>query len=202
MDKITELIKAMEVGWMLRTLKPGRVLDVGSQEATYIKKLLDENYELCRVDTRKIEPEGSEQCIQGDIMNLDRGFFHRFDNVVLLSTLEHIGLEIYGNKAMEKPKEYQRHVLQYCLNYLGYKGRLLCSLPYGSFENQGWQYIYDKGMVEELVKELNLVNIQYFTYDEEMKKYRWCGEKEVRMEGEVAGEHSLLSGVCLEVWNG
>lgn len=202
MSEIPEMLKAMEVYWMLRTLKSGRVLDVGSQEATYIKELLDKDYELCRVDTRKIEPEGGEQCVWGDIMNLDRGFFHRFDNVVLLSTLEHIGLEIYGNKAMEKPKEYQRHVLQYCLNYLCHKGKLLCSLPYGNFENQGWQYIYDKKMVEKLVEKLNLVDVQYFTYDEGMKNYRWCKEEEVRMEGEVAGQHSLLSGVCLEVWNG
>ncbi|MBA7494130.1 hypothetical protein ES702_04703 [subsurface metagenome] len=187
-----------EIPWFLSKLKKGSVLDGGSLESTYIKNLLERGHKVIRNDTRAFScPFGTKVVIK-DIFKLKSETLGKFDNVLLVSTLEHIGLKAYKNKASKNPLRKQNEALRHCFQFLKKGGKLLCTLPYGKFENGGWYFIYDEKMVNSLINGLNLKSKTYFTLSKEKKNYRECLQEEVPLVGWDKYHCRSVSVVCLE----
>ena len=132
--------RVVEIPWVLSRLRTrGRVLDVGYAfaEAAYLAALLRADVDLVGVDLAERDVEGLEQ-VQADVRSLpfaDRSF----DQVLLVSTLEHVGADnsVYGI-AGDRDDGAREAALRELARVLTRNGSLLVTVPLGEPGDHGW----------------------------------------------------------------
>ena len=94
-------------------LVPGNVLDIGKSHDSFHEKLLSEDRDVTILDVRRI-PKWDPRItyIREDIRNVRPSLLGRWDNIVMVSTLEHVGLDAYGQREEEKVINFERSSLQ------------------------------------------------------------------------------------------
>lgn len=93
--------RIVEIPWVLGNLprSPARILDVGASESPLALMLASLGYQVTAVDLRTYPfTHPNLEIVAGDITKLNLSA--KFDTVVCLSTLEHIGLPVYGGREM------------------------------------------------------------------------------------------------------
>lgn len=132
--------RVVEIPWVLSRLRPaGRVLEVGYAfaEPAYLAGLLRAGVELAGVDLASREVEGMET-VTADVRELP--FPERsFDQVLLVSTLEHVGADntVYG-LATEHDGAARLAALRELRRVLRRDGSLLVTVPLGEPGDHGW----------------------------------------------------------------
>jgi SAM-dependent methyltransferase len=132
--------RVIEIPWVLARLRSGRVLDVGYAyaEPSYVAGLLGARVgELTGVDLAPAEVAGMKT-VAADVRELPFPDRH-FDQVLLVSTLEHIGADnerygldgIHDDAGMPMALRELRRVLRP-------DGSLLVTVPVGEPEDYGW----------------------------------------------------------------
>ena len=132
--------RVVEIPWVLSRLGPsGRVLEVGYAfaEPAYLAGLLRAGVELVGADLATREVEGME-IVTADVRDLpfsDRSF----DQVLLVSTLEHVGADntVYG-LAAESDGGARVDALRELRRVLRRDGSLLVTVPLGEPGDHGW----------------------------------------------------------------
>ena len=132
--------RAIEIPWVLARLSRGRTLEVGYAfaEPAYIAALVEALQDgLVGVDLAEADVPGMTS-VTADVRSLpfaDRSF----DQVLLVSTLEHVGAdnELYGLEQGVDP-EGRGHALRELRRVLVPRGRLLVTVPLGEPEDYGW----------------------------------------------------------------
>jgi len=132
--------RVVEIPWVLSRLRPaGRVLEVGYAfaEPAYLAGLLRAGVELVGADLAAREVEGMET-VTADVRELpfpDRSF----DQVLLVSTLEHVGADntVYG-LAAERDGGARLAALRELRRVLRRDGSLLVTVPLGEPGDHGW----------------------------------------------------------------
>ena len=132
--------RVVEIPWVLSRVRPsGRVLEVGYAfaEPAYLAGLLRAGLELVGADLATREVEGMEG-VEADVRELpfsDRSF----DQVLLVSTLEHVGADntVYG-LAAESDRGARVEALRELRRVLRRDGSLLVTVPLGEPGDHGW----------------------------------------------------------------
>ena len=131
--------RVIEIPWVLSRLQTGRVLEVGFAyaEGPYLAGLLRSGVELVGVDLVAREIDGMET-VRADVRSLPFDD-HSFVQVLLVSTLEHIGADntVYGLGA-EQDLEGQVQALRELRRVLRPGGSLLVTVPIGEPGDYGW----------------------------------------------------------------
>jgi SAM-dependent methyltransferase len=131
--------RLVEIPWVLSRLRSGRILEVGwaFAEPAYIAALVEAGVDLVGVDLAEGEAPGFETVV-ADARELP---FEdaSFDQVLLVSTLEHIGAdnEIYGLDGGED-ESGREAALRRLRRVLRPSGRLLVTVPLGEPGDYGW----------------------------------------------------------------
>jgi SAM-dependent methyltransferase len=127
----------------------GQLLDVGYRESEIIYETASLGFETWGIDIRPplVEYPGVRY-IEGDVIKYPFES-QSFDVVILLSTVEHIGLMAYGNTA--KDPEGDLHALQAVHRILKPTGRLLLTVPFGRRGGSDWYRVYDHRALRELL---------------------------------------------------
>jgi SAM-dependent methyltransferase len=132
--------RVVEIPWVLSRLRTrGRVLEVGYAfaEAAYLAALLRADVELVGVDLAEREVEAMET-VRADVCGLpfpDRSF----DQVLLVSTLEHVGADnsVYGVEGA-RDEDAREAALRELARVVARDGSLLVTVPLGEPGDHGW----------------------------------------------------------------
>jgi SAM-dependent methyltransferase len=132
--------RLVEVPWVLARLGEGRVLEVGwaFAEPAYIAALVEADpAELVGADLADAEAPGFETVV-ADARKLPFPD-GSFDQILLVSTLEHIGAnnEIYGLEGDADPRGRET-ALRELRRVLGPEGTMLVTVPLGEPGDHGW----------------------------------------------------------------
>jgi SAM-dependent methyltransferase len=134
--------RVVELPWVLSRLQAGgRVLEVGYAfaEPAYLGALLRSGVELVGVDRAAVDVRGMETVV-ADARDLPFAD-DTFDQVLLVSTLEHIGADnsFYGlEPEPEDGVEPRLSALRSLRRVLRGDGSLLATVPLGEPEDYGW----------------------------------------------------------------
>ena len=132
--------RVVEIPWALSRLVPsGRVVEVGYAyaEPVYLAGLLRAGVELVGVDLAESDVDGLER-ITADVRSLPLPD-DTVDQVLLVSTLEHVGADNtgYGLDAEDDPTS-RVAALQELRRVLRPRGSLLVTVPLGAPGDHGW----------------------------------------------------------------
>jgi len=175
--------RSVEITWLMQNLTPGSVLDIGSAESKYIDFLLDTGRRVTLIDPRQ-QLFARATTITSDARNISPAQLGTFNNVVLISTLEHIGLGAYGLPAAHgDPFEEQLKMLKHCMGFNSTQGQLLLSIPCGKYEHGGWYLVYDRDMLATIKQCGRLVSEQYWTLDHGQDCYIQINEPQIPAVG-------------------
>jgi SAM-dependent methyltransferase len=163
--------RVVEIPWVLSRIRStGRVLEVGYAfaETAYLGGILRSGVELVGVDLATREVNGMET-VEADVRALpfpDRSF----DQILLVSTLEHIGADntVYGLEA-EGDGEARVVALRELERVLRGDGSLLVTVPLGEPGDHGWFRQEDERGWTELFARANF-------FIEEIEAYELQGE--------------------------
>jgi len=189
--------RVVEIPWVLSRLRrAGRVLEVGYAfgETAYLAGLLRSGVELVGVDLATRDVEGMET-VEADVRALpfpDRSF----DQVLLVSTLEHIGADntVYGLEA-ESDSEARLVALRELWRVLRGDGSLLVTVPLGEPYDHGWFSQEDERGWTDL-----FAGADYFVEEIEAYELRtegWRAAPSFRAEGVRYGERGPAASAVL-----
>jgi SAM-dependent methyltransferase len=153
--------RVVEYPWLFSRRLSGRVLDAGSvlNHRHVLDRLLPEIDDLTIV-TLAPEPTAftsmAVSYLYADLRDLPlRDSW--FDEVVCLSTIEHVGMDntIYGadSPRAEDPRAEAVHALRELLRVVRPGGRIHLSVPFGRREDGGWYRQFDREDVDDLLAE-------------------------------------------------
>lgn len=153
--------RVIEYPWLLAQRPTGRVLDAGStlNHAHILDRILP-LVDSLDIVTLVPEPTFSRREISyvyGDLRDLPFQS-DRYDTVVSLSTLEHVGMDnarfgAPGPRA-EDPRAERRGAIGELRRVLRPDGRFLGTVPYGRFEDHGWFQQLDANSINDLLEPL------------------------------------------------
>jgi len=168
--------RVVEYPWVLSRLQPAEryLLDAGS--ALNFQHILDVPVLQSRtIVIYNLAPEGvvkrsNISYIYGDMRNSILRT-ECFDEIVCISTLEHVGMNnssLYSKDSRFnefRPDDYQCVVSEF-KRLLKPGGRLFITVPYGRYENHGWLQQFDDKMIRTVVEVFEGSNsdVAYFRY--------------------------------------
>lgn len=154
--------RVVEYPWILSRLAdaPSRLLDAGStlnlQFLLELPKLAQKNILIYTLAPEAVQvPRANISYFYGDLRNTiikDEVI----DEVVCISTLEHIGLDntrLYTqNSRYQEAKLLDFHLaLDEFRRVLIPEGRLFITVPYGKYQNFGWLQQFDRALLEKAI---------------------------------------------------
>lgn len=148
-----------EYSWVLKNLVPmGKLLDVGCTESSFASKLSKiSDLEVFGIDIRKIKNADFKFFVE-DITKTHFGDDF-FDQITIISTIEHIGLEGYGNKTINQNADLE--AMKEIKRILKPKGTLYLTTPFGK-NKTNWFRTYTPITLKKLLDGFHVIKKQFF----------------------------------------
>ncbi|MDP1743512.1 MAG: class I SAM-dependent methyltransferase [Candidatus Amesbacteria bacterium] len=149
--------RILEIPFVLSKVS-GCVLDVGSNESPISLMLASMGHKVTALDLRVSSFNHLNiNNIRADITKWSKP--NCFDTVICLSTLEHIGLEVYGGQRMDIGDQL---AIDNIFASLKSGGKLLLTVPASvSFQITSTWRSYDSNSIKKLLAKYKSVNIRY-----------------------------------------
>lgn len=143
-----------------------KFLDVGCYYSNFPIQLASMGYRVYAIDLQDFQlTHPNFTFIKGDINKKDLGK-NRFDVVTCVSTLEHIGIGVYGDTPNERGDYLAVEKIFRILKKGGY---VLLTVPFGVKNETTSQRIYDWESINELLKRFDITQLTFFAE----KKGKW-----------------------------
>lgn len=153
--------RIIEKAWVLRHLSGletgSKILDVGCAESLLSLELASNGFLVTGVDVRPYPlTHPNLRFVQSDVMTapLEPG---SFDGVILLSTIEHIGLGWYGDQV----GDHQSAVMAHIHELLKPGGQLLLTTPFGRAAVTPLHRIFDSSGLSQLLSPFRIDQMEY-----------------------------------------
>ena len=148
--------------WQVQQVNGSRatMLDVGGSESIF-RLLLLPSFLVYALDVRFLSGIDSNWSIRGDAMKMpfrDDGF----DYVILGSTIEHIGLGVYGDP---ENTEGDLLTIKEAKRIIKSNGRLIITTPYSTLGGRTWCRYYSEEMLNELLTGFRILKKEYLLKD-------------------------------------
>ena len=160
-ERIVEVPFAMAA---LGRVKPGaRILDVGSAESTFPLSAASLGYRVTAIDPRPLpysHPNLESHAARFEEWDAPSD---RFAGVFLISTIEHVGLSAYGERAYGSPEPCEGadlDLINRVHGLLAPDGIMVLTTPYGQRETTELERIYDDESLRKLLADWEIVERQ------------------------------------------
>ncbi|HSB57696.1 MAG TPA: DUF268 domain-containing protein [Nitrosopumilaceae archaeon] len=144
--------------WVLENLNTtGNLLDVGCSESIFAQELTKINsLNVFGIDIRQPEytPQFTFFLEDCNKTHFDDGFF---DQITVVSSIEHFGLDFYGNKILDEDSDFKS--MKELRRILKNNGLIFLTLPYGK-ESKSWYRKYDEARLEKLLDGFEVLEIK------------------------------------------
>ena len=168
----------LEYPWMLENIDitQGRLLDVGSTASNMLYDLLPKTVEINSIDLNA-KPIGNDRIkfSVGDIRKTEYPD-NFFDMVTCISTLEHIGVS--GRYGSDDDPAGDIKAMKEIKRILKSGGAALISVPYGIKDVLPINKLYNKGRINELLRDFSSVEIEYKKYSKKFNLWLTVDEAE------------------------
>ena len=148
-----------EYAWTLKNLtQKGNLLDVGCSESLFTQEISKlPNLKVSGIDIREPEyqPQFSFYKISATKTNFDDEFF---DQITIISSIEHFGLDFYGNKIVDPNADFA--TMKEMHRILKKEGIILVTVPYG-IGDKFYYRKYDENRLERLFADFEIVEKKY-----------------------------------------
>jgi len=149
-----------EYFWVLKNLEPsGTVLDVGCSESLFAQELCKiDSLDVYGIDIREPEypPKFSFFKEDATSTHFDDNFF---DQITVISSIEHFGLEAYGNKKLDPEADHK--TMQELRRILKNHGRVFVTVPFGQGKKSYYKK-YDENSLRNLFDGFTIESLQFF----------------------------------------
>jgi len=149
--------------WVVKHLiKKGKILDVGCVESIFPQELIKfKDLEVFGIDTRIYE-NTKFKFYQADIRNtsFDDNYF---DQITIISTLEHIGLLWYDNDVLDKKGDF--NTITEVKRVLKAGGSVLVTIPFGKGGTK-WFRTYNSKKIQDLFSDFSIKELKFFSNDD------------------------------------
>lgn len=152
--------RILEIPFVLLKIKKYKlkILDIGANESPISLMLASSGYKVTALDLRQAafkHPNLTNVC--ADVTQWKKENY--FDTVICLSTLEHIGLEVYGGKKISNGDQL---AIDNIYASLKTGGKLLLTVPTSSLPNvtDFWRS-YDKKNLTKLLSKFKKISFQF-----------------------------------------
>ena len=149
-----------EYAWILKNLiQKGNLLDVGCSESLFTQEISKlSNLKVFGIDIREPEyqPQFSFSKTGATKTNFDDEFF---DQITIISSIEHFGLDFYGNKKIDPNADFA--TMKEMHRILKKEGTILVTVPYGIGDKLYYRK-YDENRLEQLFTDFKIVERKYF----------------------------------------
>lgn len=181
--------RSVEIPFALNHLPSrGIVLDVGSNEASYLSQIPKQGLVLHCLDPRPRDgnvPEGV-QFFQRSI--IDSGLpMNYYDAILAISTVEHIGLPHYDQPIIRDGDKLALHSIYHHLRPDGY---LVLTVPVGAPKDYGWFRQYSIGQLKRLLERFSIEKLE--TYGLSIKENRYF---EIGVKAVPTFDYNTMNGV-------
>jgi SAM-dependent methyltransferase len=154
--------RVVEYPWVLSNIDTNyqRVLDVGSSESLLTFELIRLGFETHALDTRSFK--GRHPALNFCEADICHSPYREqtFDQIVSVSTIEHIGLGKYGDPTNHASDTI---AVQQMRKLVKKNGRVLITTPFSSVSSVTWQRIYDLKSIRVLVSDFEVEKIEVFS---------------------------------------
>ena len=170
--------RAIEYPWVIESLRmvPKRslILDVGCAESLLSHELIAKGFRVVGIDIRD-HPFKDKRMVFLKRNVLDTRLpDNTFDAIVVVSTIEHIGLESYGQTVKDADGDLK--AMNELKRILKPQGIIILTTPYiggGPLRVNPFQREYDRQRLHELTKGLKVIRADYFYPLRRGKRARW-----------------------------
>jgi SAM-dependent methyltransferase len=178
-ERIAELPFAYRA---LARLEPGaRVLDVGAAESSFALSLATLGYEVTALDRRPIRLRHPRlEIVEAALQDWDAEP-SLYDAIFCISTVEHIGLAVYGEEG-EDPAADRAAVVR-MRELLRPSGFLVLTVPFGSARTEETRRVYDQAALERLLAGWSIDERTYVT---QVDRRTWIEVGPDGLSGEAA----------------
>ena len=163
---------------VLKNLKnEGKLLDVGCSESLFCQELSKKtNLDVYGIDIRDFEftPNFHFSKESAEKTHFKDDFF---DQITIISSLEHFGMSAYGNAKLDKDADFK--AMKEMKRILKPNGIILITLPFGKGQTKNYRK-YDNDRIEKIMKDFEILDVQF---SKQMKiGWQHVKEKELDME--------------------
>ena len=140
-----------------------RILDVGGADSRLSKWLSEEGFDTYVIDIRE-DDYGSAKFIKANILEHDfpEEFF---DIIVAVSTVEHVGLNCYGQKIEDPDGDIK--TMEKLKRWLRTEGLLILTVPYGRPHHPPWfERVYNPSNLWRLqLDDMDIIERRFYCYN-------------------------------------
>jgi SAM-dependent methyltransferase len=190
--------RSVEVPWALQRVGSARrVLDVGCSTSDYLAELARaepiEGRRVYGLDPDAPRPIRNVGALKGTIVAPPFPTAC-FDLILCISTVEHVGLPIYGQHEFPHGDIL---AMRHMRRLLAPGGRLLLTVPFGRAQVNPWFRVYDRGGLRRLAGGFRMLSAALYRLRPEGEgRYEPCGAADLRGAG-YDFEHMRAEGVAL-----
>jgi hypothetical protein len=162
--------RSLEIPFIFEQVKPGNILNIGGKEGGAWKWKLCDKQPMTIVDIRRLDKKHRNLTFyHKDIRKCSKDNIGLYDNIILMSTLEHISLPPFSPnhdnmKSWDKcPREEQLKVFQHCMTLLKPNGRMIFTVPCGiPTAHPVTKLHYNKEMLDGIKKGYKVLVERYY----------------------------------------
>jgi len=158
--------RVVELPFVINNIKPGTILNIGGSGGEW-KWDLAKKHKMTIVDTAPLHGEMKHPVtyVLKDIRRFDNG--ERYDNIILMSTIEHISLPwFYKDKKPTwkiSPWDEQLKTWHHCMSLLKPDGHMLFTVPCGiPSKTPHTKLHYDEKMLNEIKSGYKVLQEKYY----------------------------------------